>query len=231
MDNKWKGTCAVVAGFITQLFCGMTILWGAIAPYIAAYFREYDPELTNDHLYFVYPVQVIIGGLGMYPGTLLALQIGSKMTIALAGSVMVLGMFISSYWTSILPFLFLFNGSIAAGFCIASGMALMPAWSFFPEKRMLFGGLIMSGIPISCAAYNLITFKLVNPENELPSIRVPNGRVFDLYFDFDIAQNLPYMIRWLCVILAVCAISAAIIMPNIRVFSQVRDAWAPANTR
>ena len=65
-------------------------------------------------------------------------------------------------------------------------------WEFYPEKKGLVTGILMSAYGLGSFFYTLISTALVNPNSESPSVE---SGVKDLkYFSKDIADRTPYMI-------------------------------------
>ena len=71
-------------------------------------------------------------------------------------------------------------------------------WEFYPEKKGLITGILMSAYGLGSFFYTLISTALVNPKGDSPSV---DSGIKDLkYFSKDIADRTPYMIQILCVI-------------------------------
>lgn len=97
------------------------------------------------------------------------------------------------------------NG-IGAGTCYM--VPLMVAWEYFPTRRGLVTGLIDGAYGLGAFSYTLVSRHIVNPYDEIASIR--EGSIS--FFPAHIAKNTPDLLRTLVflwafhIIIAVCLI-------------------------
>ena len=134
------------------------------------------------------------------------------------------GIFLSSFTTNVYLFVLLYNVSIGAAFAVGSATVMMPAWTLLPGHKITVTGIISSASAISGAIFSFMTYQIVNPDNLLPNIEVPNGLVFDLYFSKEIAMQTPYMIRFISYTVLGIGLIAVILMQNIRNYQRAKAA-------
>ena len=72
---------------------------------------------------------------------------------------------------------------------------LICAWEWWPEKKGLVTGLILGGMGVGGFTFSLLSTKLVNPNNDNPTIYVPESDI--TFFDSSVADRVPFMIRTL----------------------------------
>lgn len=109
----------------------------------------------------------------------------------------------------------LFTFVCSAGVGITYMLPVKNAWLFYPKKKGMVSGIILSCYSFGAIIWSFFTTYLVNPNNTLPSLVIMNGKNRDLLFseDSDVVANVPHMLRVLSyayfgiVILAVLCIS------------------------
>lgn len=101
-----------------------------------------------------------------------------------------------SYVTSFPLFFFLYACVLGFGFGLMYMLPIKNAWLFFPEKKGMISGIILSCYSLGAIAWSFLTMFLANPNN-VKSIAVPNGNTIDhLYMsDSEVVHNVPQMFR------------------------------------
>ena len=67
---------------------------------------------------------------------------------------------------------------------------LVCSWEYFPERKGLITGIVVGAYGFSSFIFTFISTKLVNPNDENPTIVVTNGKETIDYFTADIADNV-----------------------------------------
>lgn len=81
----------------------------------------------------------------------------------------------------------------------------------------MVSGIIIGGFGFATFIFDVISMLLVNPEDLKPSIQVKHGDNIELYFEADIANRAPVMLRYLiCIWLVMIVISLLLIKPPAR---------------
>ncbi|MEE4248540.1 MAG: hypothetical protein V2I33_24435 [Kangiellaceae bacterium] len=215
-ESRLPGYLAVAAGFLTHLMIGAIFIWGNIVVYITSYFRLYNPDLTMEDTFILFPVQVILNNVIMYIGSLIALNWHPKVALGLSTLCMFLGCFFSSYMTSWGWFFVLYGLVVTIGVGFGYTAPLIVAWSYFPEKKGRVSGLITCGFGFSAGIFNLVSTAMINPDNADPDITVHDGRVTNYYYSASIADGVPGMLRGLAYIWVVIGVIATILLPGVK---------------
>lgn len=77
-------------------------------------------------------------------------------------------------------------------------MPIYNSWRYFPENKGLVGGIVLAGFGFGSFVFNFVSTAIVNPRHEEPD---PVTGLFPM----DVAENVPKMIRILCICWAVLA--------------------------
>ena len=75
---------------------------------------------------------------------------------------------------------------------------LICAWEWFPEKKGLITGIMVSSYGFSSFIFSIISTKLVNPDDSRPTVYDKENDVS--YFDKSIANQVPSMLRTMSLI-------------------------------
>ena len=111
--------------------------------------------------------------------------------------------FISSYLTNPTAWFFLYSIGFGIGKGCLYPAPLFAGWSHLPGRKGFVSGFIVAGLGVGAFIYGVITTLLVNPENTPaePTIIVTSaGEMTENYFPASVADNVPSMLRTLCII-------------------------------
>ena len=99
-------------------------------------------------------------------------------------------LFLSSITTNSLIFTFLFG----TGLGFMGGLAWVPPLTlsikYFPDKKAIVTGIIISSTLISALPYSFLCLLIVNPENKTADIHVKDGEAQDKYYSQDVYKNV-----------------------------------------
>lgn len=163
---------------------------------------------------FVFLVDLLLVGfssVGYNIGTFLLnkLNWSPKLVIFSGGTFALAGFYASSYTTALGPFLSLYclMYGLGTGTCYIPPMVV--AWEYFPERKGLMTGIIIGAYGFGSFFFSLISTQLVNPEHKDPTIESDDGNT---YFDKDVADRVPFMIRTLVYIWTVLVIISIVLI-------------------
>jgi hypothetical protein len=77
----------------------------------------------------------------------------------------------------------LYAFTVGLGYGILYMLTLKHAWVYFPNRKGMVGGIILSCYSFGAIAWSFLCTELSNPNNEQPKERVILGRTFELVFD------------------------------------------------
>ena len=156
-----------------------------------------------------------------------------KITLALGTTIACLGLLGASYMTNWWAFAALYGISL----CVATGLTyIIPiriGWSYFPDHKGRVAGIVTCGFGFSAGIFSIFTSYLLNPDNDQPDIEVSDGKVTNHYFSETLANGVPSMLRWMCLVWLIFGTIATILIQKIkktehtvqsRCFS-ARDIW------
>jgi MFS family permease len=135
--------------------------------------------------------------------------LSTRKMILIGGSVTISCVFASSFIKTFSVFLFVFGFSF--GFLsFFKTLILYKAWLHFPGHEGKVSGIVYAGFGTGGFVSIVLSSYWTNPHNELSKEININDR-YDKPFDHHVADNLPIMLRKMCV-LWVCYLIVAIIM-------------------
>ena len=126
----------------------------------------------------------------------------------MGGSISLAGVFISSYALKLKVFLFFYCVVYGLGSGMCNIAILIFAWEWFPKKKGFITGLLLGAYGFGSFVFILVSTKLVNPDGENATHK-DNG--FN-YFDKDVADRVPYMLRTLVYIWSGMVLAAVIMI-------------------
>lgn len=100
-------------------------------------------------------------------------------------------------WTS---FLFFYAVCFPFGIGINYYVPIVCGWEWFPERKGLVSGLIIGGFGFGAFFFGFITSALANPDDKKP--------LQSKYFDRDVADRVPHMMRVCVTIWAILSLLA-----------------------
>lgn len=118
---------------------------------------------------------------------------------------------------------------IGAGFGILYMVALRNAWSYFPSKKGMISGLIMSCYSVGAIIWVIITKQIANPDNIKPDIIIILEDKKEKFYspDSEIVKNVPLMLRTLgyiylsFIVMAVALVNKRNTLPIVKKISNI----------
>jgi MFS family permease len=137
--------------------------------------------------YIVFPITITMGAIFMQLGSIMIEKIHPRIQMAIGGSAVVLPLFVCSYSQNYYLFIFMYAVVLGFGFGVLYMVSLRNAWQFFPNKKGMLSGLIMSFYSVGAIVWVLITKSIANPNNLKPDDHQQFGDVTEDFF----SQNSP----------------------------------------
>ena len=136
--------------------------------------------------YIIFPIMILVGAIFMQIGSLLIERgLHPKIQTAIGGICIVLPLFVCSYITNLALFVALYSTLIGAGFGLLYMPALKNSWQYFPSKKGLISGLILSCYSIGAILWVVTTMQLANPHNQKPGEIYINGDKKENFYKAD----------------------------------------------
>ena len=108
----------------------------------------------------------------MYPATALALKLGSRLALLIAGSFIIIGMYLSSKAYNSVVFFVFYGIFTCIGWALSMPITWAVPWSYFPQHKGKITGLMGSSSLFGAALWSYITGQLANPKNLQPWIEI-----------------------------------------------------------
>lgn len=97
---------------------------------------------------------------------------------------------------------------------------IMIGWNYFPQKKGLVTGILMSCGGASISVFNLLCTSILNPENVTPNTL---GEDSHKYFESYIAGRVPYMLQTISLISLSFGLLGVLLIPDIRLDSETKE--------
>lgn len=120
-----------------------------------------------------------------------------RLIVLIAGIVGIGGCYVSTFLSSWTLFRIMFPVSYGIAVGLAYMVHLYLAWKYIPGKEGILTGIVNAGFGGGGCLFNYLSSILVNP-NSVNPLPCPNPD--DKPFTWDIAKNVPIMLRTLCYI-------------------------------
>lgn len=112
---------------------------------------------------------------------------------------MCLSLYSCSYVTNASLFIFLYAVVMGMSFGLLYMPGLKNAWQYFPSKKGLISGIILSSYSVGAILWTLFTKAVANPNDESPLDKYSETEYF-YYPNQDVVKNVPQMLRYLAYI-------------------------------
>lgn len=108
-----------------------------------------------------------------------------KIHAAIGCSIIVLAILFSSYANNFEIFFLLFSVLVGLGYGIVYMLTLKPAWVYFPNRKGMVGGIILSCYSFGAIVLSFLCAELSNPDNLVPTDKINEGATDEFLFDIN----------------------------------------------
>lgn len=169
-----------------MLFLGAVYISGNIAPYLLTYFHyKGQTDLSETDTFYILPLIFLFGTFFLPLGGRLSRRLKPRVFVLCVAPIGLIGMFISAYMTNYWAWFGLFCPSFGFVNGLLYIVPVQVAWTHFPKRIGLAGGIVVSGCGLGAFFFNFISTALANPKN-LDSI--------DGLYPKEVGENVPFMI-------------------------------------
>jgi len=162
---RFKGYLSVFCAMVVNLMIGSYYCYSNMNPYVAAYLRSFNPNVTSKDTLLILPIWLVNQSLFAIVGVRLSEKFGYvKVNLAaFVGYTLVNGLmiYVKNYWLFIIVYGFLPGITIGLGYL----PSMYIAWTYFPKKKSMVTGVILFTAGISASILSPITTSIVNPDN------------------------------------------------------------------
>ena len=180
--NRWL---AVVGTLMIIPSCGAVYAWSIYRDPLAQILSGHmgvSAESLSSPLNFVFSLVIVFFAIGALPGGMLQDRIGPKKVAIAGGSMLGLGLILSSFATNV-TWLYIFYGVLSGlgiGFAYMVPLATCNKW--FPDKRGLISGVGVAGMGLGTIIFTPIGQALISSIGPLVTMRVLGVVFFLLVF-------------------------------------------------
>lgn len=192
LHRIWGACRAIIGGVLIHFALGVVYTWGNMVTYVASYMRNADGMSQYSDVGFV--LSIIISGqaIGMVSGGIIEPAIGPRSTVYFGGSILTLGVFLSSYLLhSYIGFILSYGLMFGLGMGICYTAPLSCALRWIPERRGLASGIITTGLGASSFVFTLAQTNFINPENLSPQPLNDDTSNFKYFTDAALLSRVP----------------------------------------
>ena len=191
INKKTKGVLTLIGTVITHLIIGNILGFSNLIPYLKSYLYYQKSNINEDDLLFITPIAVSISNILPILTGLLDNFYGTKVLLIFGMIILVISqMLVYNYMTN---YKILVIAYILFGIC--NSLTYLPnlknCWKYFPKKKGLVTGLVLSSFGLSAFIFTAIGDYMINPYskpknknkiyNEEISYKCPDFIKFYLY--------------------------------------------------
>ena len=203
-----KGLSSIFSCIIHTCGYYSIFIFGHTVVYLISFRRNFNPNLTFAHGYFLFPIMYFTLSLTITVGGIIEKKIGGKKTIFLSSLILCLS-FIMMYFSRNLFIDYVLMSFIGFGIALGIKLSKRNACSYFMRRKALISGIVTL-VPNFASAGLAIFYEkyILNPLSESPTIE-------KLYYDQKIFLNFQKLIIFEVVFLMlVCLLSLITFFKN-----------------
>lgn len=186
--------------------------------YVTSYFRIYDDSITMQNTFMVFPLTLCTGALSMQLGSYLLDITHPKLQLAVGGTIFAVSIMVSTYMTNLYLFVVFYAIASGVGYGIIYMLPLKNAWLFFPTKKGMIGGIILSSHSFAAIGWTFFTSTMINPDNEIPDLYLNVGSSIEVLYSpaTSTAHNVKLTLQYVAMALCVMVVLATLLMQKKR---------------
>jgi MFS transporter, OFA family, oxalate/formate antiporter len=118
--------------------------------------------------YIIFPITILMAAIFMQLGSYMNERVNPKLQVFIGGMLICGSLNICSYIKNYVLFIFIYSVVVGMSFGILYMPGLKNAWQYFPSKKGLISGLILSCFSVGAILWTVISKAVANPRNEKP---------------------------------------------------------------
>jgi MFS transporter, OFA family, oxalate/formate antiporter len=212
-----------------MLYVGCFLLWANIDLYVLSYFHQFSPEISIGFIYLVDLLLEAANCTGFNLGTYMlnGLRLPVKVVLLIGTGLSITGVYAASFTTNLAPYLSFYALLNGMGSGTTYFIPLICGWEYFPERKGLITGVVLSAFGFGSFVFGIISSMLCNPDSLDPKIEDAEQGI--TYFGPEVANRVPFMFRSIVKIWAVQVLIALLLItrkPRERVLAAEADRLA-----
>ena len=206
LNNKIKGITSLIGSILTHLLIGNILGFGNFIPYLDSYFHHYGNKINDKLFYFISPIGVAISDILPIVVNYLDNFFQTRFLLLFSMFFLLISQLI--FYSFITNFKMLILSYFLFGIC--KGFTYLPlmknCWKYFPNKKGLITGLILSAFGLSAFIFVSICDAMVNPSNKSKSN--------DGYYEKAIADKfIDFILLYIYIIIIIGIIVIILVFP------------------
>lgn len=107
--------------------------------------------------YVIFPITILVGAIFMQIGSFMNDRVNPKIQVSIGGILMFSSLLTCSYTTNYALFIFMYSVGIGMSLGLLYMPGLKNSWLYFPSKKGLISGIILSCYSIGAILWTLLT--------------------------------------------------------------------------
>lgn len=172
-----QGIISLIGGILLHLELGTFYVWGSISklkiklgPYVAAWMREKDKDVTLNLMSVIFPILGVITMSVLSFGIKIAERVGFKLTIGVGSITISLAFLIISFVQNMAAFMIIYCIMVGISGGLLYMLPIICGWRYFPNRRGLVSGLTIGGYGFGSFIFNFVCRAIANPKNLAPEL-------------------------------------------------------------
>ncbi|OMJ82715.1 hypothetical protein SteCoe_16478 [Stentor coeruleus] len=196
---------------LTLLVFGTLHCTGNIMPYIVSYIRLKDSSITIPSMTLIYYICILTFAMSFQLSDLLQKRFRPKKCIYAGAALYVIVIYIAAALQDKISVIIIYGVILGLAAGIAYPPVLMIAISCYPERKGLIVGITEGFFSLGAFAFNFIATAIVNIHNKEPVEYTVGGKT-EMFFEREIAENVPKMFLILASIYLVILVIGVVIL-------------------
>jgi len=202
-----RGVAGLVGGILIHLACGSMYTWGNLVSYAPPHLKYWAGAVGSGpaDAQLVLPLILVSQMTGMPLGPLLEKKLGPTLTALLGALMMGIGVMAAATAPSLASFCVCYAVVFGLGVGVAYQMPIIAGGRWFPAKKGVVTGSVVTGMGASAFLFNLLATRLINPKG----LNAVGG-----VFPAEVYANWPHAIRTLGSLYTGLAVCGALLQSN-----------------
>lgn len=133
-------------------------------------------------------------------------KVNPKILLAVGSTISIGGVFASTFMKQFWWFYLCYSFFFGIGVGMVYLIPMMCCWEYFPDRKGMVSGVIIGGFGFGTFIFGFISTALINPNDY--SLKKHHEK----YYPPEVADNTPICLRWLCLMWAILALIAIILV-------------------
>ena len=184
LNNKIKGITSLIGAILTDLLIGNLLGFGNYIPYLRSYIHYNGNDIEDKYLYFIGPIGIAISDILPIVVNSLDNFYGTRFLLLISIILLLISQLL--FYNEITKFKWLIFAYVLFG--ISKSLTYLPlmknCWKYYPNKKGLITGLILSAFGLSAFILISICDEMVNPNDIKAKNNIYSKEIANKFIDF-----------------------------------------------